>query len=48
MAASVGSKMGSSSVTNYNNHFVGWARERDGGTTRGGGEGEGEAVAGGR
>jgi hypothetical protein len=28
MAASTGSKMGSSSVTNYNNHFVGWVRER--------------------
>jgi len=28
MAASAGSKMGSSSVTNYNNHFVGWVRER--------------------
>lgn len=36
-AASTGSKMGSSSVTNYNNHFVGWVREQNKG--EGGGRG---------
>jgi len=43
-AASTGSKMGSSSVTNYNNHFVGWVRKQN----KGGHEGRGEAEGGGR
>jgi len=36
--------MGSSSVTNYNNHFVGWVRKQN----KGGHEGRGEAEGGGR
>lgn len=40
--------MGSSSVTNYNNHFVGWVREQNKGGGGGGHEGRGEAEGGGR
>lgn len=34
--------MGSSSVTNYNNHFVGWVREQNKGGVWGKHDGEGE------